>query len=247
MNLDNPRDETCLNAVQKLDSLREDFDGTQDKTILESVRNLEGKILDYWNPTQNSILLVSKHISGEVLDILYGENIFKLHLHGEGTYFIRKNFTDRNRQRMRYLLLIARPMGVSYRPERIVDDPLWRSILPHLKGLRIILEQPVEVGSYYNAPTLECEMGCWVDWIRPMLQCFGGHLSIQTEVEIDCDVRAETRALAKDCLPYGYQEIRCRHVGDFVFKRGQFSWESGYWDGDGLMNSRDADGDWDSD
>jgi hypothetical protein len=202
---------------------------------------------DYWNPTQNSILLVSKDISEEALDILYGENIFKLHLHGEGEYFIRKNFTDRNRQRMRHLLLIARPMGVSYTPEKTVDDTLWCSILPHLKGLRIILEQPVEAGSHYNAPTLECEMARWVNWVRPLLQCFGRHLSIQTEVQIDCDGRAETGALAKECLPYGYREIRCRHVGDLVFKRGQFSWESGYWDDDGPMNSHDADGDWNSD
>ena len=35
--------------------------------------------------------------------------------------------------------------------------------------------------------------------------------------------------------------------GDLIFKRGQFSWESRYWDDDGRINSRDADGDWNSD
>ncbi|KAF9728615.1 hypothetical protein PMIN01_13443 [Paraphaeosphaeria minitans] len=67
MNLDDPQDEMCLNAVQKLHSLGEDFDGTQDETSLEFVQDLEDNILcgtileyeecnvhlssDYWNPT----------------------------------------------------------------------------------------------------------------------------------------------------------------------------------------------------
>jgi hypothetical protein len=205
---------------------------------------------DYWKPNKNknSIFLLSKRISEEALDVLYGDNVFKLHLHGVGEHYLKKNFTDRNRQRMRYLLLIARPMGVSYTPGKVVDDALWRSILPHLKGLRIVAEQPVEAGGYYNAPTLEQDMDCWVSWFRPFLQCFGRHLSIRTNVQIDDNGRAETGALIKECLPHGYREIRCRHAGDLIFKRGQFSWESGYWDDDDRPeNSRDADGDWGSD
>lgn len=148
---------------------------------------------------------------------------------------------------MRYLLVIAQPRGVSYTLGKVVDDALWCSILPRLKGLRIVAEQPVEARGYYNAPTLEQDMDCWVSWIRPYLQCFGQHLSIRTNVQIDNDGRAETGALIKECLPHGYQEIRCRQVGDLIFKRGQFSWESGYWDDDGPISSRDADGDWYSD
>jgi hypothetical protein len=29
-------------------------------------------------------------------------------------------------------------------------------------------------------------------------------------------------------------------IGDLIFKRGRFSWESGYWDDDGPENSFDA-------
>jgi hypothetical protein len=43
-----------------------------------------------------------------------------------------------------------------------------------------------------------------------------------------------------------HDDIRC-HIGHVIFKRGQFSWESGYWDDDIRINSRDADGDWNSD
>jgi len=41
--------------------------------------------------------------------------------------------------------------------------------------------------------------------------------------------------------------VRCRHVGDLIFKRGRFPWESRYWDDDDRINSRDANGDWNSD
>jgi len=57
---------------------------------------------DCWN-YKNSIFLISKQISGEALDILYGENVFKLHLNREGESYLQKNFTEANRQRMRHL------------------------------------------------------------------------------------------------------------------------------------------------
>jgi len=229
-------------------SSEEDALGLEDDAVnLEDYNlDLDG---DYWNPNKNrsSIFRLSKQISEEALDILYGENIFKLCLHGEGEVYLKKNFTAANRQRMRYLLVTAEPRGVSYEPRKVPDNSLWSSILPTLKGLRVIAEQPVQASSYYGAPTLEQEMERWVKWTRPFLQCFGQHLSRETIVQVDIDGRAETRDLVKEYLSHGYREIRCRHVGDLMFKRGWFSWESGYWDDDGPINSRDADGDWNSD
>jgi hypothetical protein len=160
------------------------------------------------------------------------------------------NFTEQNRQRMRYLVLIVEPRGLSYKPGQAVDEALWRSLLPKLKGLRIIAEQPIRP---FRPFLLEDDTSFWVDWTQPYLQCFGQYLSTGTDVQIDFDKRAETRALAKQYLPLGFREIRCRRFGDFVFKRGQFSLESGYWDdwndgddwNDNSMSSRDADGAWD--
>jgi len=148
---------------------------------------------------------------------------------------------------MRYLALIAQPSGTSYTPGEMPDNALWCSIIPQLKGLRIVAEQPLEAGGYYNAPTLEQDMDCWVKWIRPFLQCFGQHLSRETIVQVDYDGRVETGELVKECLPDGYRKVRCRYFGNLIFKRGEFSWESGYWHDDSPINSRDADGYWDSD
>ncbi|KFY77553.1 hypothetical protein V498_09303 [Pseudogymnoascus sp. VKM F-4517 (FW-2822)] len=193
------------------------------------------------------VFLLSKQISKEALDVLYGDNMFMIHLHDEGEILLKKNFSEANRQRMRYLLVTAEPRGVSYTPERMPDNALWRSVLPQLKVLRIVAEQPLEAGHYYNVPTLEQDMDCWLNWIRPFLQCFRRHLSKHTTVQIDGDGRVEIMALIKKCLPSGYREVRCRLAGDFIFRRGRFSRESGYWDDDGPMYSHDAGYDLDSD
>lgn len=231
----------------------EDGDSEYDAVYSQDCTELDDQRLgsiDYWDSykNKNSIFLLSRQISGEALDVLYGENVFKLHLHGEGEYYLKKNFVEANRQRMRYLLLTAGPRGVSYTPGRIPDDSLWRSILPQLKLLRIVAEQPRKAGGYYNAPTLEQDMECWVNWIRPFLRCFGRHLLGQTVVEVDDDGQVETEALLKECLPGGYRKVQCHVAGDLIFRRGRFSLESGYWDDDdGPTGSWDAYGDWDSD
>jgi hypothetical protein len=80
---------------------------------------------DYWNRSnKNSIFLISKQISKEALDILYRENIFKLHLHKKGKYYLKKNFAKGNRQRMQYLLLITQPIGISYKARKMPDNSL---------------------------------------------------------------------------------------------------------------------------
>jgi hypothetical protein len=81
---------------------------------------------DYWNrnKNKNSIFLVLKQISKEALDILYRDNIFKLRLYNKGEYYLAKNFTEANRQRIRYLLLTAQPSSVSYKLGRTLDNVL---------------------------------------------------------------------------------------------------------------------------
>ena len=76
-----------------------------------------------------------------------------------------------------------------------------------------------------HAPTL-AEEERWVEWMKPYLECFGKHLQRKTRVEVDVDDREETAELVQEFLLNGYQKVRCRLLGDFLFKRGRFSWDT---------------------
>jgi hypothetical protein len=228
-----------VNDAQELDEGTTNFEGSGSRPELSAY---------YWNDNSNrtSIFRLSKQISEEALDILYGENMFKVCLNGGGELGLSNNFTQANRQRMRHLLLIAEPCGINYWPGEMPNDEIWSSILPKSKTLRIVARQPTEA-LYPIALTLEKKMDEWIEWFKHRLQCFAQHLSRETIVKVDIDGRTETGELLKECLPYGYQEIRCHLVGDLIFKRGHFSWQSGYWDFDDPINSHDVDDDWNSD
>ncbi|KAL3469914.1 hypothetical protein BJX99DRAFT_264732 [Aspergillus californicus] len=186
----------------------------------------------YMNPNSSriNVLRLSKQITEECLDILYGETNFRLRLNGEGEQAMRDNFTEKNRRRMRYLTVTANPAGVSYGIST-PDHSLWSTILPSLKSLLIIAEQPIRAGGYYNAPTLQQDIDEWLAWICPYLKYFGQHIPETLSVTVDDDGRKETRELAQKYLTPTCRLQRSA-LGDFVFKRGRFSIESGYWDDD---------------
>lgn len=201
-----------------------------DHAVYEGTPDREGSYLDsggHWDynmkKNKNNIFLISKQISEESLNVLYGENTFNLSLSEDGERYLKKRFTESNRQRMRYLLLTAEPVGASYGPEKTPDHTLWSSILPQLKGVRIVAAQPHDDQTNESGlPIPVRDIEEWVHWIRPFLQCFGRNLLKQTIVQIDHGGRLETRALVKKYFPSGYREIRCRYVGDMVFRRGPF-------------------------
>lgn len=187
-----------------------------------------------------NVLRLSKQITEECLDILYGENIFRLCLNGEGEGGMKRNFTEKNRFRMRYLIVTASPAGVSWGTST-PDESLWASILPSLKSLLLVAEQPIRAQGYYNAPTLREDIDKWIAWISPYLEIFGRHIPETLNVKVDDDGRRDTRGLVKKYLPPTCSLGRSG-LGDFIFRRGRFSYESGYWDDldDGPTSSRDV-------
>ena len=64
-----------------------------------------------------SLLQVSRQISDEWLNVLYGDNVFKTTRHSDGEYYLKTIFCDANRRRIQHIMLVLRPMGVSYRPD----------------------------------------------------------------------------------------------------------------------------------
>ena len=178
---------------------------------------------------KNSIFLVCKQISNEALDIMYGENAFKLYLHTDGGLCLKRNFTEANRHRMRFLLLIAQHRA--WIGEISPHNTMWSSIIPTLNIIRLVAEQPVQE-TYWNAPPLEKQMERWLRFIQAFLNCFHQHLSEGKVLEVDFDGKSETAEVVKECMLGGYREVRCRLSGDHMFRRGRFAYNSGYWDDD---------------
>jgi hypothetical protein len=109
-------------------------------------------------------------------------------------------------------------------------------MLPHLKWLRIVAAHPEESkywnAKFWGAPTFEQDMEKWVNWLLPRMQCSGQYWVKNSKIEVDTNDQAEMEELVKKCLPHSYQKIQCHLAGDLIFKRGQYSQESGYWDED---------------
>ena len=177
---------------------------------------------------KNSIFLVCKQISNEALDVMYGENAFRHYLHADGGLRLKRNFTDANRRRMRMLLLTAQHRG--WIGGITPDIAMWSSIIPTLNILRLVAEQPVQE-TYLNAPPLEKSMESWFMFMQAFLNCFH-HLLEGKLLEVDFNGKTETGEVVKECMFGGYREVRCRLSGDLIFRRGRFSYSSGYWDDD---------------
>ena len=178
---------------------------------------------------KKSLLLVSKMVGFEALGVLYGENEFQCHLHGDGGYSLRKDFTEANKRRIRKLQVVMRPQGCFY--GRMLDSTLWSPLLANLTKLSIVAQQPLQARMYYNAPSFEHDMEEWMGWLRVILQYISRELRSSCVIEVDDDVRSETSILMKEYFPRGYRKVQTLE-GDLIFRRNDYSNESGYWDDD---------------
>lgn len=188
----------------------------------------------------NTIFLLCKQITEEVLDLLYQQNLFKIELHNNGERWLERNF-ESNMGRMRHLIIVAQPTGETFRPELLPDDALWASILPQIKTLRIIAEQPVRVARFYRTFTLLQMQDWWSKWLRQFLECFARHISHDALIEVDANGIAETEQLVKNFLPSNCKIIRDQVVGDYIFNRGYCSKTSGFAEDDLLQTDRSWD------
>ncbi|KAL9106746.1 MAG: hypothetical protein Q9227_008245 [Pyrenula ochraceoflavens] len=174
------------------------------------------------------LLQISRQISDEALGLLYGGNVFKIFLHGEGESDLKKMISETNRRNIRHIMLVLRPMGASYQPNFAVDKPMWNRILPHLVTLRIVADQPVgDAYSYHGRPVVK-QMNEWIECLTPTLEYLAKSLSSKARILVDLDGREEMHKLFQKHLSQGFQKVRTR-TGDFIFRRGEFSIESRYW------------------
>lgn len=190
---------------------------------------------------RTGILGVSRAISNETLDVLYGQNVFIVDIHGGGGSHLFSKIGVVNLRRIRFLRVVARPMGVCYGTPLVFDPQLWLPLLDELLQFCIVAQQPLTAGGYFGAPTLEEDLCEWTSWLDPILKYFSTNLPKTTAVGLDDDDRAETTAMMDKYFDSGYQKVRTI-TGDYCFERGQYSRESGYWDSDGRDGCNFADG-----
>jgi hypothetical protein len=95
----------------------------------------------------------------------------------------------------------------------------------------MLAEQPLENGYYWKGrPVMEMKKQ-WFEWFTPILESLAKTLSTKSTVLVDIDKKEETGKLIQKYLPYGYRQTRTK-TGDYWFKRGEFSIESGWWAGE---------------
>lgn len=174
------------------------------------------------------ILSVSRQISEEALNVLYGRNLFIIHVH-VGAHRNLLKFGTANIRRIRHLRLVAQPMGFCFAEPLKFDPQLWTPLLTDLSQLCLVVQQPIQAHGYYNAPSLEEDMREWVAWLEPVLRYLAQNITETTSVEIDDNNLVETTNIVQKCFRSGYKKVLTA-TGDKIFARGMFSWESGYWD-----------------
>lgn len=74
-------------------------------------------------------------------------------------------------------------------------------------------------------------MESWFTFMRAFLNCFY-HLLEGKLLEVDFNGESETGKAVKECMLGEYREVRCRLSVDLIFRRGPFSYNSGYGDDD---------------
>ncbi|GBF60015.1 hypothetical protein TMEN_2414 [Trichophyton mentagrophytes] len=173
---------------------------------------------------KNALLRVSKQISEECLNILYGKNRFYITLNASKRCLLANRITTENRARIRDVVVIVRHMGPAYGlPPPMPADGLWSSLLPGLRQLKIIAEQPVQSPNSPFDPAFDEKVRSWIKWFGPLMECFAKYLTSYTVVEVDENGKEVTTELVRQHLTHSYRVVRDDIHGDFIFQRGRFA------------------------
>lgn len=148
---------------------------------------------------------------------------------------------------MRKMILVLRPMGLSYHPAFRMDPEIWDRILGNILLLGIVAEQP-EPLSLYSWPRVERDDGFekWEVWLTPILEYLDRVLPSTAQIAVDANKEEHTVQIFAKVMPERCRFQRLR-MADFIFGRVEFSPESEYWDDDGPTSCRDIINDWDND
>lgn len=75
-------------------------------------------------------------------------------------------------------------------------------------------------------------------WLTPILEYLGRVLPRTAQIVVDANKEEDTVQIFGKVMP-GRCRFQCLRAADSIFRRGEFSLESGYWDDDGPTSCRD--------
>ncbi|KAF1994259.1 hypothetical protein P154DRAFT_448000 [Amniculicola lignicola CBS 123094] len=182
------------------------------------------------------LLLVCRQITDEVTGMLYGRNTFRVKVDGDGQLNLLRLFSSETREKMRRMILVLRPMGVSYGPSFCMDPKVWDGVLGSLSVIGFIVEQPSPYASPRVGPEDVFEK--WTAWLTPILEYLGRALPRTAQIVVDANKGEDTVHIVENAMP-GRCHFQRLRAADSIFRRGEFSLESGYWDDDGPTSCRD--------
>ena len=89
-------------------------------------------------------------------------------------------------------------------------------------------------------------MGEWAAWLTPILEYLSRALAKEALIVVDANEEEDTVRIVESIMPRRcrFQELR---AADFIFRRRDFSPESGYWDDDDPTSCMDVINDCDCD
>lgn len=186
----------------------------------------------------HGLLLMCRQITDEVKAMLYGGNTFKVNVHSNGQLNIGGLFSSDAREKMRKMILVLRPMGVSYHPGFCMDQKIWDSALGNLSILGVIAEQPEPPPHAFPRVEPEDVSEKWTAWLTPILEYLGRALPRTAQIVVDANKKENTFQIFGKAMPGRCRFQRLR-AADSTFRRGEFCPELEYWDDDGPTSCRD--------
>lgn len=86
----------------------------------------------------------------KVLEVLYGENVFRVHLHEGGGEELKGHSSDVNIRRIGRTQVVMKPESVTYRRMLMIDTTLWSPVFAQLTKLSIVAQQPLGARIHLN-------------------------------------------------------------------------------------------------
>ncbi|TGJ79119.1 hypothetical protein E0Z10_g9651 [Xylaria hypoxylon] len=186
-----------------------------------------------------ALLLLCRQINHEVETMLYEGNTFTIDIHCQGQYHFEKQFTTKNRERMRNMILVLRPIAAE--PESIMDPEIWDSVLGNLVTLGVIIKQPEpplqewledngkgttgDFLTFFRDRKREAIGECMA-WLLPIFEYLVRAVPKQTEIVVDVTEEGDT-VQALEFFQKGPFRFQRLPAADSISQKVEFAWESG--------------------